>query len=100
MQKINFLGASLLRMLNHVLGEDTFKNGLIKYLNKYQYNNANHDNLWDCLTEQAHEDDALDLNMTIKEVMDNWTLKPGFPVINARRNASTVYITQVKSSFF
>lgn len=82
-------------MVNHILGDDTFKKGLIQYLNKYQYSNAVHDNLWDSLTNQAHEDDTLDANITIKDVMNTWTLKAGFPVVNAVRNGTTVHVGQV-----
>lgn len=82
-------------MINHILGDETFKKGLIQYLNEYQYSNAMHDNLWESLTNKAHEDGSLDSNMTIKTVMDTWTLKPGFPVVSALRNGTTVRISQV-----
>ena len=48
-------------------------------------NNANQDNLWDQLTIQGKKDNKLDSNLDIKTIMDSWTLKKGYPVINIKR---------------
>ncbi|GLV42080.1 Suppressor of ER stress-induced death [Carabus blaptoides fortunei] len=79
-------GASVIRMLNHVLGEYTFKVGLINYLNAKKYDNAYHDDLWETLTTQAHKDGVLDKDITVKQIMDSWILQTGYPVINVTRN--------------
>lgn len=97
--KLYLAGAAIIRMLSHFLGEETFRSGLKKYLNAHKYANAKHDDLWEALTTQAYLDDALDTNTTVKEIMDSWTLKPGFPVIHAHKNGSTIHVTQVKFSF-
>lgn len=47
--------------------------------------NANQDNLWEELTLQGHFDETLDQNLTIKEIMDSWTLKKGYPVVHVDR---------------
>nr|CAD2147924.1 unnamed protein product [Meloidogyne enterolobii] len=44
-------GASVLRMIRSVMGEESFKNGLNIYLNRFKYQNAEHSDLWDALTE-------------------------------------------------
>lgn len=84
-------------MLNHVLGEYTFKVGLINYLNAKKYDNAYHDDLWETLTKQAHKDDVLDKDVTLKQIMDSWILQTGYPVINVTRNYTdgSATITQV-----
>jgi aminopeptidase N len=48
-------------------------------------NNANQDNLWHELTLQGHADKTLDSNLSIKTIMDSWTLKMGYPVVNIQR---------------
>ncbi len=38
------------------------------------------------MTTQAHEDKKLPQEMTVKMIMDTWTLQKGFPVIHVHRN--------------
>jgi aminopeptidase N len=47
--------------------------------------NANQDNLWEQLTFQGHYDRTLDQDLTIKQIMDSWTLKKGYPVVSIQR---------------
>ncbi|KAG8235175.1 hypothetical protein J437_LFUL015481, partial [Ladona fulva] len=79
-------GASLFRMLNHSLGEDTFRVGLTLYFKAYSNGFADLDDLWQSLSTQAHLDGSLPTNMTVKEVIDTWILQPGFPVVTVERN--------------
>lgn len=79
-------GASLIRMMNHFLGEETLKRGLTNYLKVHKFRNARQDDLWDQLTSQAHQDRSLPSNMTVKKIMDTWTLQTGYPVVTVTRN--------------
>ncbi|KAG8230708.1 hypothetical protein J437_LFUL009852 [Ladona fulva] len=78
-------GSCLVRMLNHTLGEDTFRRGLNK-----SYSNAEQDDLWESLTKEAtsvsNETRVLPYGLTVKDVMDTWTLQEGYPVITVTRN--------------
>ncbi|XP_072036362.1 aminopeptidase N-like isoform X1 [Amphiura filiformis] len=76
-------GASLLRMLSHFLGEDTFRKGLKNYLLEFAYQNANKDDLWAELSAAAEEDDKGHIN--VKTIMDTWTLQMGYPVVTLTR---------------
>ncbi|XP_065349188.1 aminopeptidase Ey-like [Cloeon dipterum] len=97
-------GAIILRMMNHFLGEGTFRRGVNRYLKAHQFNNAAQDALWACLEEQAQLDSAKDPEnksaapgrATVKEIMDSWTLQTGYPVIHVMRNyeAGTAELTQ------
>ena len=49
-------GASIIRMLENVLGTDVFFKGLQKYLKKYSFSNAETNDLWDCLTQAARDE--------------------------------------------
>jgi aminopeptidase N len=90
-------GASVIRMMNHFLGEKTFKQGLTNYLKAHKYSNARQDDLWQELTQQAHQDCSLPSNVTVKEIMDTWTLQTGYPVVTVTRNYmnGSAYISQV-----
>lgn len=79
-------GSSIIRMMHLFLGDDVFAGGLNKYLKKYKYTNAEQDNLWQALTEEAHKHDALEQNVTVKHIMDTWTLQTGFPIITVTRD--------------
>lgn len=37
-------------MLRHFLTEDVFQNGIVRYLRKYSYQNAQNQDLWDTLS--------------------------------------------------
>ena len=57
------------------------------------YQSATQDDLWQALTEEAHRQGALPRNMTVKQIMDTWTLQTGFPVIHVERNYKDGLIT-------
>jgi aminopeptidase N len=84
-------------MMNHFLGEETFKQGLTNYLEAHKFGNARQDDLWQNLTLQAHQDRSLPSHMTVKEIMDTWTLQTGYPVVTITRNYKngSAYISQV-----
>ncbi|XP_037803557.1 LOW QUALITY PROTEIN: aminopeptidase N-like [Penaeus monodon] len=80
-------GASIIRMMIYFLGEYTFRRGLSSYLNAFAYSNAEQDDLWEHLTAAAHRDRKLPENLTVKTIMDTWTLQKGFPVIKVTRSS-------------
>ncbi|XP_018019814.1 aminopeptidase N [Hyalella azteca] len=88
-------GASIIRMMNNFLTESTFRSGITNYLNLNKYGNAAQDDLWEALTEQAHADGTLPQDLTVKTIMDTWTLQMGYPVVNAYRSGQgTVILSQ------
>ena len=54
--------------------------------------------MWHELTRQGYQDNKLDLSLDIKSIMETWTLKKGYPVLNITKeqtNSSTkLIITQ------
>ncbi|CAL4088040.1 unnamed protein product, partial [Meganyctiphanes norvegica] len=87
-------GASIIQMMELFLSEATFRKGLTNYLNDLAYSNAEQDDLWSHLTSAAHEDDTLPKDLTVKSVMDTWTLKMGYPVVTITRNGTNATIDQ------
>nr|CAD7588110.1 unnamed protein product [Timema genevievae] len=91
-------GMYILRMMYLFLGEDVFRKGVNQYIKDNLYGNAMQDDLWEMLTTQAHTAGALPEDLTIKAIMDTWTLQTGFPVITAVRDYEhgTATVTQQK----
>jgi len=75
-------GCVLIRMMENFLSPAVFRTGLASYFQEHQYSNAEQDDLWKSLNEAANGN--LPENITVKSVMDTWTLLKGYPVVNIR----------------
>jgi aminopeptidase N len=85
-------GASLIRMLENYLGESIFQKGIQIYIKKHAYKNTTTDDLWEAL--------SLNSNIDVKNLMDNWTKKTGFPLIElTQKNNNEYEVNQSKFSF-
>lgn len=73
-------------MMDHFLTTKVFTTGLTGYLRARSYSSATQNDLWDALTAQAHRDGALPADVTVKDIMDTWTLQTGYPVITVTRD--------------
>lgn len=63
------------------------------------YQVANQNDLWEHLTKSARQSQTLDNLTNVKDIMDAWTTKMGFPVVNVSRNYSTNEIEFAQSRF-
>lgn len=90
-------GSYLVRMMNLFLGEEVFKQAVRNYIDKYKFSSTEQDNMWLSLTDEAHRQAILEKNITVKEIMDTWTLQSGYPVLKVTRDysANTVTLSQV-----
>lgn len=93
-------GASVIRMMQYFLTDEVFHKGLKKYLTSRLYKAAEQDDLWRSLTEQSHEDNILHKNVTVKDIMDTWTLQTGYPVVTVKRNYKENRITFEQERFY
>ena len=59
---------------------------------------AEQDDLWQYLTTEAHADKTLPQDVSVKEIMDTWTLQMGLPVVTVTRNydANRAKLSQAK----
>lgn len=64
------------------------------YLNEFKFANAEQDDLWRYLTQQAHNESKLNESITVKDIMDTWTLQMGYPVVDVRREGKKLNLTQ------
>lgn len=72
--------------MENFLTLDVFKRGLSNYVKKFAYKSATQDDLWNELTIEAHKSESIKEEMTVKEIMDTWTLQTGLPYITVTRN--------------
>uniref|UniRef100_A0A182QC88 Aminopeptidase n=1 Tax=Anopheles farauti TaxID=69004 RepID=A0A182QC88_9DIPT len=91
-------GSVVIRMMHLFLDEETFRDGVSRYLRRHAYGNAEQDNLWEALTEEAHANGVLPDTISVKKVMDSWTLQTGYPIVTVTRNydANTAEVTQTR----
>ncbi|XP_019722472.1 endoplasmic reticulum aminopeptidase 2 [Hippocampus comes] len=108
-------GACILHMLRHFLAEDAFQSGLIRYLRKFSYQNAQNQDLWDSLAnicseedfisgqhcysrEQAHKNsyilDSQHLDLTA--IMNTWTMQKGVPLVIVNRAGPRLMLRQIR----
>jgi len=81
-------GACILRMIESFIGEEVFREGVSRYLKRFQYANATGKDLWASL-EQAS-------NQPIRSVMEAWIGKPGHPIIKVRHGQGRIKLQQTK----
>nr|CAD7394984.1 unnamed protein product [Timema cristinae] len=82
-------GASIIRMMDHFLTTEVFKKGVTRYLKNKAFQSSTQNDLWSALTVQAHESKLLNESITVKDIMDTWTLQTGFPVLTVIRDYET-----------
>jgi len=87
-------GASVIRMLHSVLGEDVFTRGIRVYMQTYKYSNACTQDLWDSLRSVSE--------VEVGGLMDCWINNVGFPIIKvslaSRITGEVVMVTQERFS--
>nr|UXX33471.1 aminopeptidase N-like protein [Holotrichia oblita] len=79
-------GSYLLHMIANFLGQETLRKGVSHYLKIHKYSNAEKDDLWHSITDDAHRSSTLQKNLTVKTVMDSWALQTGYPLLTVKRN--------------
>nr|XP_006821163.1 PREDICTED: aminopeptidase N-like [Saccoglossus kowalevskii] len=85
-------GASIIRMMNYILGEAVFREGLTLFLKRHSYEAATSNDLWAALTEA----DVGVGDHDVKQIMDTWTLQMGYPVVTVARTSENTAIAEQK----
>ncbi len=79
-------GASILRMIENYIGEENFRKGISSFLKDHEYGNAEGSDLWDSLARYTRD--------PVREVMEDWITKKGYPVISAVYENEAIRISQ------
>lgn len=79
-------GGRLLRMLQAYVGDEAMRRGLKRYFEKHAYTNTQADDLWVALADASGKD--------IGSFMQAWMTQPGYPVVKASQENSTISLKQ------
>ncbi|KAI4726645.1 hypothetical protein E4T49_05509 [Aureobasidium sp. EXF-10728] len=81
-------GSCVLRMVSKYLGEETFMEGVRRYLKKHAFGNTQTNDLWAALSDASGKD--------VEKIMDIWTKNVGFPVVSVTEDAkdNSVHVKQ------
>ena len=82
-------GASIIHMLENIVGEKTIRSGLSRYLRRHEFANAVTNDLWTAISDAwAYKK----YNFTVQELMDGWTLQMGYPlIVFDQQNDTNIY---------
>ncbi|OMJ83241.1 hypothetical protein SteCoe_15896 [Stentor coeruleus] len=70
-------GASVLRMLEELMGEENFDNAIRVYLDKYKWKNVTSQDFFSTMSEFTKVD--------VIEIMTTWTQQAGFPLVTVAK---------------
>jgi tricorn protease interacting factor F2/3 len=79
-------GASVLRMVEAYVGEEPFRRGVSRYLERYRFANARAQDLWRSIAELSEK--------PVERVMSEWITRPGYPVLNVTLAGRTLTVRQ------
>ncbi|GMU54051.1 MAG: hypothetical protein AMXMBFR33_31970 [Candidatus Xenobia bacterium] len=79
-------GAAVLKMLEEFLGPEVFRRGVAAYIQRHQFANATGADLWEALEEISGQ--------PVRQIMDAWLTRPGYPLVTARREGGELVLRQ------
>ena len=79
-------GQAFLLMLESFLGENTFRDGIRRYMAAHKYSNSTTADLWNALSQASGK--------PVGEIAAGWTEQPGFRVVKVKRDGENVSLMQ------
>ncbi|MCL4345136.1 MAG: M1 family metallopeptidase [Candidatus Thermoplasmatota archaeon] len=79
-------GSSILRMIETYMGPGNFRKGIMAYLEKFKYSNAEGKDLWKSLETES--------GMEISRVMEKWIREEGYPLIEVSISGNRIRLRQ------
>lgn len=79
-------GGRLLKMVQQLVGDQSFRSGLKSYFENFAYKNAKGDDLWQALETAS--------GLPVLKIMNQWITQPGFPMITVSSNQESTTLTQ------
>ena len=79
-------GGSILKQIEGYIGRDGFQKGLRNYLEKFQYQCAESNHLWEALEEAS--------DTPIQDIMKSWVEQPGHPLVEGDKTKDGLVLTQ------
>lgn len=80
-------GSSILLMLQRLVSEAVFTEGIRDYLHDHSYGSTKSDDLWDSMSKQTGD-------LDVKELMRTWTTQKGLPLVTVTKKGLNVTVQQ------
>ncbi|CAJ0929712.1 unnamed protein product, partial [Mesorhabditis belari] len=96
--------AGLLRMIEFIVGEDIFRNGLRKYIKTHEYGNGDHEDLLRALSSVHDNSEARthlsEQNFSLSNVVEKWIYQKGFPLVKVNKRGGEIDVWDVTQEHF
>uniref|UniRef100_A0A914WWA9 glutamyl aminopeptidase n=1 Tax=Plectus sambesii TaxID=2011161 RepID=A0A914WWA9_9BILA len=100
-------GASMVRMMQYLIGEEVLRKGLMQYLKSNVYDVTTMHNLWEILFTLNEEQPTANVTLgwdkkpvNIEQLMYCWITGPGFPLVTIDRNYDNATATISQKRFY
>nr|XP_017002341.2 thyrotropin-releasing hormone-degrading ectoenzyme isoform X2 [Drosophila takahashii] len=91
--------ALIFRMLHSLIGTQVFVNAMRLYLRRSRKGFSNQTLLWTALQEESDRHMSLRQDVQVSQLMDSWTLQPGYPLIRVVRDYAANQVTVTQERF-
>ncbi|KAK4026306.1 hypothetical protein OUZ56_015313 [Daphnia magna] len=81
-------GSGLLLMLRNSVGPQNFRNAVVTYMERYQFQNANSQRFMDILDEEIHKNRDIGRGMNVTKIMHSWTSQQSYPIVRCIRTGN------------
>ncbi|XP_044734714.1 membrane alanyl aminopeptidase-like [Chrysoperla carnea] len=82
-------GASVIRMMQHLVGAENFQKGIQAYLKSLKFRNAEPENLFVALNEQITDTSIKD---GFYSFFNTFTTQPGYPLVTVRKSSKNTFV--------
>ncbi|CAH1153782.1 unnamed protein product [Phaedon cochleariae] len=91
-------GASVIRMLENIMGSDNFTSSLKDYLRQNAFSSSVPEKLWNVMANYTPSEN-LPSNVSFAEVIDSWSNRAGFPLVTVSSVGNDIILTQKRFSY-
>jgi len=84
-------GGSILRQIKGFIGDDDFKKGVRLFLEKFKYDCATSQDLWEAFESASDK--------PVTTMMQTWIEQPGYPILSAKREGTQLILSQKRFSY-
>jgi len=84
-------GGSILRQIKGFIGDDGFRKGVRLFLEKFKYDCAASQNLWEAFETASDK--------PVTQMMQTWIGQPGYPIVSVKREGNQLILSQKRFSY-
>ncbi|XP_017074516.1 aminopeptidase N [Drosophila eugracilis] len=91
--------ALIFRMLHSLIGTQVFVTAMRLYLQLSPKGSTNQTFLWKIFQEESDRQMSLRQDIEVSQLMDSWTMQPGYPLVTVERNYTTNQVTVTQQRY-